>query len=118
MARRTTPRRVTYLEPVPPRLAPHTIIDSTSDVGRRFLCTMRVERGELDRAAVIRPVAGGWHPRMPEAPRRGGAGGLTRRPRCGFIGSRGLTIGAGIAVADAMGRRFRTPMSPIRSYRT
>jgi hypothetical protein len=42
MARRTPPRKVTYFEPVPPRLARNTIIESTFEVGRRFRCTMRV----------------------------------------------------------------------------
>jgi hypothetical protein len=56
MARRSPPRKVTYFEPVPPRLARNTIIESTFDVGRRFRCTMRVDCGELDPAAVIRPV--------------------------------------------------------------
>jgi hypothetical protein len=37
MARRTPPRKVTYFEPVPPRLARNTIIESTFDVGRRSL---------------------------------------------------------------------------------
>jgi hypothetical protein len=66
MARRRPPRKVTYFEPVPPRLAPNTIIESTFDVGRRFRRRMRVERGQLDPAAVIRPEPGGWYPRMPE----------------------------------------------------
>ncbi len=39
---------------------------STFDVGRRFRCTMRVDCGELDPGAVIRPVPGKWHPRIPE----------------------------------------------------
>jgi hypothetical protein len=43
MARRTPPRKVTYFEPVPPRLARNTIIESTFEVGRRFSCTMRVD---------------------------------------------------------------------------
>jgi len=43
MTRRTPPRKVTYFEPVPPRLARNTIIESTFEVGRRFSCTMRVE---------------------------------------------------------------------------
>jgi hypothetical protein len=38
MARRP-PRKVTYFEPVAPRLARNTIIESTFDVGRRFRCT-------------------------------------------------------------------------------
>jgi hypothetical protein len=66
MARRIPPRKVTYFEPVLPRLACNTIIESTFDVGRRFRCTMRVDCGRLDPAAVIRPLPGEWHPRMPE----------------------------------------------------
>ena len=34
MARRGPPRKVTYFEPVPPRLARNTIIESTFEVGR------------------------------------------------------------------------------------
>ena len=66
MAPRILPRKVTYFEPVPPRLARNTIIESTFDVVRRFRCTMRVDCGELDPAAVIRPIRGEWPPRMPE----------------------------------------------------
>jgi hypothetical protein len=47
MAFRSPPRKVTYFEPVPPRLARNTIIESTFEVGRRFRCTMRVDCGEL-----------------------------------------------------------------------
>jgi hypothetical protein len=42
VARRSPPRKVTYFEPVPPRLARNTVIESTFEVGRRFRCTMRV----------------------------------------------------------------------------
>jgi len=66
MARRTPPRKVTYFEPVAPRLARNTIIESTFEVGRRFRCTMRVDCSQLDAGAVIRPIPGEWHPRMPE----------------------------------------------------
>jgi hypothetical protein len=66
MARRTPPRKVTYFEPVPPRLARNTIIESTFEVGRRFRSSMRVDCGQPDPAAVIRPEPGEWHPRMPE----------------------------------------------------
>ena len=65
MPRRSLPRKVTYFEPVPPRLARNTIIESTFE-GRRFRCTMRVDCGQLDPGAVIRPVPGEWQPRMPE----------------------------------------------------
>jgi len=41
MARRSPPRKITYFEPVLPRLARNTIIESTFEVGRRFRCTMR-----------------------------------------------------------------------------
>ena len=54
MARRTPPRKVTYFEPVPPRLARNTIIESTFEVGRRFRCTVRVDCGQLEPDAVIR----------------------------------------------------------------
>jgi hypothetical protein len=66
MARYSPPRKVTYFEPGPPRLARNTIIESTFEVGRRFSCTMRVDCGQLDPGAVIRPVPSEWRPRMPE----------------------------------------------------
>jgi hypothetical protein len=55
MARRSPPRKVTYFEPVPPRLARNTIIESTFEVGSRFRYTMRVDCSQLDPGAVIRP---------------------------------------------------------------
>ena len=58
MARRSPPRKVTYFEPVPPRLARNTVIESTFEVGRRFHCTMRVDCSRLEPGAVIRPVPG------------------------------------------------------------
>ena len=58
MARRSPPREVTYFEPVRPRFARNTIIESTFDVGRRFRCTMRVDCGALDSAAVIERARG------------------------------------------------------------
>ena len=61
MARRIPPRKVTYFEPVAPRLARNTVIESTFEVGRRFRCTMRIDCGQLDPGAVIRPEAGEWH---------------------------------------------------------
>jgi hypothetical protein len=51
MAFRSLPRKVTYFEPVPPRLARNTIIESTFEFGRRFSCTMRVDCGQLDPGA-------------------------------------------------------------------
>ena len=53
MARRSPPRKVTYFEPVPPRRARNTVIESTFDVGRRFRCSMRVDCHELDPGVVI-----------------------------------------------------------------
>ena len=66
IAGRSPPRKVTYFKPVPPRLARNTVIESTFEVGRRFRCTMRVDCGQLDPGAVIRPVPAEWHPRIPE----------------------------------------------------
>src|SRR5438309_8108596 len=84
----------------PPRLARNTIIESTFEVGRRFSCTMRVDCGQLTPGAVIRPVPGEWHPRMPErldeeelADWRAGRNAVYQLAA--------LTIGARLAVADA-----------------
>jgi hypothetical protein len=100
MARRIPPRKFTYFEPVPPRLARNTIIESTFEVGRRFRCTMRVDCGQLDPGTVIQPVPGQWHPRMPErldeqelADWRAGRNAVYQLAA--------LTIGARLAVADA-----------------
>ena len=99
MARRSPPRKVTYFEPVPPRLARNTIIESTFEVGRRFRCTMRIDCGELDPLALIRPVAGEWQPHMPDrldeeelADWRAGRNAVYQLAA--------LTIGARLAVAD------------------
>jgi len=98
MARPSPLRKVTYFEPVLPRLARNTIIESTFDVGRRFRCTMRVDCGELDPRAVIRQVPGEWHPHMPqrldeEADWRAGRNAVYQLAA--------VTIGARLAVADA-----------------
>jgi hypothetical protein len=100
MTRRSLPRKVTYFEPVPPRLARNTIIESTFEVGRRFRCTMRVDCGQLDPGALIRPVPGEWHPHMP--------GQLDDEELADWRAGRNavyqlaaLTIGARLAVADA-----------------
>jgi hypothetical protein len=69
MARRIPPRKVTWFEPVAPRLARNTVIESTFEVGRRFRCTMRIDCGQLDPGAVIRPEPGEWQPYMPERSR-------------------------------------------------
>ena len=52
---RRPPRKVTYFEPVAPRLGRNTVIESTFEVGRRFRCTMRIDCSQLDPGAVIRP---------------------------------------------------------------
>ena len=100
MPRRNPPHKVTYFEPVPPRLARKTIIESTFEVGRRFRCTMRVDCGQLDPEAVIRPGPGEWHPRVPER--------LDEEELADWRAGRdtvyqlaALTIGARLAVADA-----------------
>jgi hypothetical protein len=96
---RRSPRKVTYFEPVPPRLARNTIIESTFDVGRRFRCTMRVDCGELGPAALIRPVLGEWHPHMPD---RLDDEELAdwRTGRNAVYQLAALTVGARLAVAD------------------
>jgi hypothetical protein len=80
--------------------ARNTIIESTFEVGRRFRCTMRVDCGQLDPGAVIQPVPGEWHPRMPER--------LDEDELADWQAGRNavyqlaaLTIGARLAVADA-----------------
>jgi hypothetical protein len=100
MARRSPPRKVTYFEPVPPRLVRTTVIESTFEVGRRFRYTMRVDCGQLDPGAVIRPALGEWQPRMPEqldeeelADWRAGCNAVYQLVA--------LTLGARLAVADA-----------------
>ena len=100
MIRRSPPRKVTYFEPVPPRLARNTIIESTFDVGRRFRCTMRINCGELDPATVIRPVLGEWQPRMPDRLDEEELADW-RADRNAVYQLAALTIGARLAVADA-----------------
>jgi hypothetical protein len=97
MARRSSPRKVTYFEPVPPRLARNIIIESTFDVGRRFRCTMRVDCGQLRRGDPAGTRE--WQPRMPEqldeeelADWRAGRNAVYQLAA--------LTIGARLAVAD------------------
>jgi hypothetical protein len=98
MVRRSPPRKVTYFEPVAPRLARNTVIESTLEVGRRFRCTMRLDCGQLDPSAVIRPEPGDWHPRMPRMPER-----LDEEERAGrnaVYQLAALTIGARLAVVS------------------
>ena len=99
MARRSPPRKVTSFEPVPPHLVRNTVIESTFDVGRRFRCTMRVDCGQLDTGAVIRPIRGEWQPRMPEQLDEEGLADW-RAGRNAVYQLAALTIGARLAVAD------------------
>jgi hypothetical protein len=93
-------RRVTYFEPVPPRLARNTIIESTFEVGQRFRCTMRIDCGQLDPQSVIRPVMGEWHPHIPERLDEGELADW-RAGRDAVYQLAALTIGERLAVADA-----------------
>ena len=68
-------------------------------VGRRFRCTMRIDCGQLDPGAVIRPEAGEWHPYMP--------GHLDEEELADWRAGRdavyqlaALTVGTRLAVAD------------------
>ena len=99
MARRIPPRKVTDFEPVAPRLARNTVIESTFEVGRRFRCTIRIDCGQLDPGAVIRSEPGEWHPYIPErlndeelADWRAGRNAIYQLAA--------LTVGARLAVAD------------------
>jgi hypothetical protein len=100
MVRRIPPRKVTYFEPVAPRLGRNTIIESTFEVGRRFRCTMRVDCGRLDPASVIRPVRGEWYPHMPERLDQEELADW-RAGRDAVYQLAALTVGARLAVADA-----------------
>jgi hypothetical protein len=99
MARRP-PRKVTYFEPVAPRLARNTVIESTFGVGRRFHCTMRIDCSQLDPDAVIRPEPGEWHPRMPAQLDEEELADW-RAGRRAVYQLAALTVGARLAVADA-----------------
>ena len=100
MTRRNPPRKVTYFEPVPPRLARNTIIEfDLRDRPPLPLHTARRLRrarpGHGDPAGT-----GEWHPRMPErlddeelADWRAGRDAVYQLAA--------LTIGARLAVADA-----------------
>ena len=97
---RTPPRKVTFFEPVPPRLARNTVIESTFEVGRRFHCTMRIDCSQLDPGAVIRPVPGEWRPHMPAQLDEEELADW-RAGRAAVYQLAALTIGARIAVAEA-----------------
>jgi hypothetical protein len=94
------PRKVTYFEPVAPRLGRNTIIETTFEVGRRFRCTMRVDCGQIDPSTVIRPVPGDWRPHMPERLDEEELADW-RAGRDAVYQLAALTIGARLAVADA-----------------
>ena len=73
---------------------------------------MRIDCGELDPGAVIRPEPGEWHPRMPErldeeelADWRAGRNAVYQLAA--------LTVGARLAVADAACTR-RCARAPLR----
>jgi hypothetical protein len=63
----SSPRQVcSQIAAEDPHLARGTIIESKFEVGHRFHCTMRIDGGQFDPGAAIRPVASEWHPQMPE----------------------------------------------------
>jgi hypothetical protein len=99
MARRSPPRKVTYFEPVPPRLARNTVIESTFEVGRRFPCTMRIDCSQLEPGTVIRPVPGEWHPHMPAQLDEEELADW-RAGRAAVYELAALTVGMRLAVAD------------------
>ena len=99
MARRSPPRKVTYFEPIAPRLARNTVIESTFEVGHRFRCTMRVDCGRLDPGVVIRPELGEWHPRMPDRLDEEELADW-RAGRDAIYQLAALTVGARLAVSD------------------
>ena len=113
MARRSLPRKVTYFEPVPPRLARNTIIESTFEVGRRFSCTMRVDCGQIDPGAVIRPVPGEWRPRMPERLDEEELANLARWPQCSLSARRTDDRDFGPAMGRLTSKRVAAPGPPV-----
>ena len=101
MARRSPHRKVTYFEPVPPRRARNTIIQSIDVRGRPPLPLRDGRRlRQLDPGAVIQPVPGEWHPRMPERLDEEELADW-RSGRDAVYQLAALTIGARLAVADA-----------------
>ena len=99
MIRRRPPRKVAYFEPVPPRLARNTVIESTFEVGRRFHCTMRIDCSQLEPGTVIRPVPGEWHPHMPAQLDEEELADW-RAGRAAVYQLAALTVGARLVVAD------------------
>ena len=115
MARRSPPRKVTYFEPVAPRLARNTVIESTFEVGRRYRCTMRIDCGRLDPGIVIRADLGEWHPCTP--------GRLDEEELADWRAGRdaiyqlaALTIGSRLAVADGKVSANESPGREDRSF--
>jgi hypothetical protein len=112
MSSRSPRRKVSYFEPVPPRLARN--IEPTFEVGCRFRCTMRVHCGQL----------------YPSA--RDPAGTRRRYPLCPSTSTkRSLRTGALVAMRSISSPHcaWRSPKrevelssvlgtSPIRSYKT
>jgi hypothetical protein len=100
MVRRSPPRKVSYFEPVLPRLGRNTIIESAFDVGTRFRCTMRVDCGRIDPGTVIRAGSRRMASAHAGAPGRGElADWLAGRDAVYQFAA--LTIGARLAVVDA-----------------
>ena len=73
---------------------------------------MRVDCGQLDPGAVIQPVPGDWHPRMPER--------LDEEELADWQAGRNavyqlvaLTIGARLAVADACAQQAGTTHATV-----
>ena len=83
-----------------PQLARNTIIESTFEVGQRFRCTMRVDCGQLDPGAVIRPEPGKWQPHTPERLDEDELADW-RAGRNAVYQLAALTMGTRLAVADA-----------------
>jgi len=97
MSSRSPRRKVSYFEPVPPRLARN--IEPTFEVGCRFRCTMRVHCGQLYPGARD-PVPGEWYPRMPEHLDEEDLADW-RAGRDAVYQLAALTIGARLALAEA-----------------
>jgi hypothetical protein len=107
VTRRSLPRKVTYFGQVPTRLARTTIIEATFEVGRRFRSTTRGDCGQLDPGAVIRPVAGGWHPNC-----RGSSTKMSFRTGPPAVQPSISSVGARLAVAGAYSRRRKKGKAP------
>jgi len=100
MARRSLPRKVTYFEPVPPRFARNTVLETTFAVGRRFRCALRVDCGQIDPGTVIQPPLGEWQPHVPERPDQEELADW-QAGRNPIYQLAALTVGARLSVADA-----------------